>query len=99
LLLGPQAYAARAVDVRSDMLIVEMDTALQTGATVSLIGDLEGAGLQMQLRSGAKVAHCRPCGPECFQVALSLAWSDLEMQRPSEGFPLQLDRRSIALSH
>ncbi len=97
LVHGPQVYSAHAVEVRSDQLVVEATAALQPGVTVSLIGDLHGLDLKMQLRSGAKVTHCRPCGQDCFQIVLQLAWSDLEVHRPSEPKQLDLDRRSAAV--
>jgi hypothetical protein len=53
-----------------------------------LIGDLRALGLHMELRSGAKVAHCRPCGQDCFQVGLDLIWSDLDVQRPGDSQPI-----------
>ena len=96
LVHGPQIYDAEAVEVRHDQLIVEVGAALEPGSTVSLIGDLHGLDLRMELRSGAKVAHCRPCGQGCFQVGLALAWSDLELNRPSDPAQLELDRRSTA---
>ena len=99
LVHGPQVYSAEAVEVRSDQLIVELAVALAPGATVSLMGDLHGLDLKMQLRSGAKVSHCRPCGQDCYQVVLQLAWSDLEVHRPGEPKELELDRRSAVRLH
>ena len=94
---GPEVYNAQAVEVRSDELIVEAAAALQPGATVSLIGDLHGLDLKMQLRSGAKVAHCRPCGQDCYQIVLQLAWSDLEVHRPVGIEHPDLDRSAVRL--
>jgi hypothetical protein len=99
LVHGPQVYSAEAVEVRSDELIVEVAVALAPGATVSLMGDLHGLDLKMQLRTGAKVSHCRPCGQGCYQVVLQLAWSDLEVHRPGEPAELELDRRSAVRLH
>lgn len=99
LVHGPQVHTAEAVEVRSDELVVELSTALEPGATVSLIGDLLGLDLRMELRSGAKVTHCRPCGQECYQVVLQLAWSDLEVHRPGDDNELEVDRRSAVRLH
>ena len=63
------------------------------------LGDLHGLALKMQLRSGAKVTHCRPCGQGCYQIVLQLAWSDLEVHRPGEPQELELDRRSDVRLH
>jgi hypothetical protein len=99
LVHGPQVYSAEAVEVRTDQLIVEVAAALQPGATVSLMGDLHGLDLKMQLRSGAKVTHCRPCGLVCYQIVLQLAWSDLEVHRPGEPEEFRMDRRSAVPVH
>lgn len=97
LVHGPQVYSAEAVEVRSDQLIVEMAAALAPGATVSLMGDLHGLDLKMQLRSGAKVTHCRPCGQGCYQIVLQLAWSDLEVHRPGEPEEFEMARSAVRL--
>jgi hypothetical protein len=97
LVHGPQVYSAQAVEVRSDELVVEAAAALQPGVTVSLIGDLHGLDLKMQLRTGAKVSHCRPCGQDCYQIVLQLAWSDLEVHRPGEAEQLELERSAVRL--
>jgi hypothetical protein len=99
LVHGPQVYSAEAVEVRSDQLIVEAAVSLAPGATVSLMGDLHGLALKMQLRSGAKVTHCRPCGQGCYQIVLQLAWSDMEVHRPGESEGFELDRRSAVRLH
>jgi len=95
---GAKVYEAEAVEVRSNQLVVEIASPLELGAAVSLIGDLLGAGLHMELRSGAKVAHCRPCGQNCYQIVLELTWSDLDLQRPDDADQPARDYRSASTS-
>jgi hypothetical protein len=96
---GERTYEAEVVEVRSNQLVVEVASALAPGSRLSLIGNLQTVGLHMELRSGAKVAHCRPCGQDCYQIVLELTWSDLDVQRSDDSDQPAPGYRAASNSH